>query len=167
MAKKAVYNPESVADAQTCGIRHIGIGTCSSGKMKEYLLKQGFQYSVVNEAVSELIRREYIDDERAGRKVLLVRSGKKQESRLYLSKRLYAAGVCEETASYLLSEVEEDSVLCFNLYLSVKPYVANADEAYEASEEMMKTAAKRGFGAEVARSAYRMWLEKVIDDKQK
>ena len=68
MAKAPTYNPDSVSDAQTAGIRHIGIGTCSSGKMREYLRKKGFNGSVINEAVSELIRREYIDDDRAGRR---------------------------------------------------------------------------------------------------
>ena len=166
MAKKAVYDPDSLSDAQTCGIRHIGIGTCSSGKMREYLKRQGFTDSVIRDAVEELIRREYIDDGRAGRKVLLVRSGKKQESRLYLRNRLYAAGVRDTVTDELLSEVEQDSVLCFNLYLSVKPEVENSDEAYEASEELMKLAAKRGFNSEVARSAYGKWLERVINDKQ-
>ena len=59
MAKAPTYNPDSVSDAQTAGIRHIGIGTCSSGKMREYLRKKGFNGSVINEAVSELIRDSY------------------------------------------------------------------------------------------------------------
>jgi SOS response regulatory protein OraA/RecX len=164
MGKKAVYNLDSVSDAATCGIRHIGLGTSSSGKMREYLKKQGFSDSVVKEAVEDLIRREYIDDERAGRKVLLVRSGKKQESRMYLGQRLYAAGVRSSVADILLSEVEEDSVLCFNLYLSVKPEVDNDDEAYAARDELLKLAAKRGFNLEVGKSAYNRWLEKVIND---
>lgn len=164
MGKKISYNLDSVSDAQTCGIRHIGIGTCSSGKMREYLKKQGFEDSVIKEAVSELIRREYIDDERAGRKVLLIRSGKKQESRMLLGQRLYAAGVRSEVADVLLAEVEEDSVLCFNLYLSVKPEVDTDEEAYDAQNELLKLACKRGFNSEVGRSAYHKWLEKVIND---
>lgn len=164
MAKASAYNPDSASDAQTAGIRHIGIGTCSSGKMREYLRKKGFSSEAVNEAVSELIRREYIDDDRAGRKVLLNRSGKKQESRRYLKERLYAAGVCGDVSDKLLQEVEEDTVLCFNLYLSVSPKLPDDSDDHEA--ELMKIAAKRGFGLEVARSAYCKWLEKVTDDKQ-
>ncbi|MBR1797091.1 MAG: RecX family transcriptional regulator [Clostridiales bacterium] len=165
MAKAALYNLDSVADAQTCGIRHIGIGTCSSGKLRDYLRKQGFSDSVISEAVAELIKREYIDDVKAGRKVLLYRSGKKQESRLLLKQRLYAAGVRGEIADELISEVEEDGVLCFNLYLSVKPETADAEEAYAMEEELLKTASKRGFGSETARYAYGKWLEKVINDR--
>ena len=95
--------------------------------MREYLRKKGFNGSVINEAVSELIRREYIDDDRAGRKVLLYRSGKKQESRRFLKERLYAAGIRSEVSDILMSEVEEDTVLCFNLYLSVKPELSDDD----------------------------------------
>ena len=165
MAKAPTYNPDSVSDAQTAGIRHIGIGTCSSGKMREYLRKKGFSDQAVKEAVDELIRREYIDDYRAGRKVLLCRSGKKQESRRFLRERLYAAGVSSNVSDLLIQEVAEDSVLCFNLYLSAIPEVSDESEDHEA--ELMKLAAKRGFGLDVARSAYGKWLEKVIDDKQK
>lgn len=167
MAKAPTYNPDSVSDAQTAGIRHIGIGTCSSGKMREYLRKKGFNGSVINEAVSELIRREYIDDDRAGRKVLLYRSGKKQESRRFLKERLYAAGIRSEVSDILMSEVEEDTVLCFNLYLSVKPELSDDDCLDVIETELMKLAAKRGFGAEAARASYGKWLEKVINDKQK
>ena len=126
-------------------------------------MKQGFSDSVIKEAVENLIRREYIDDERAGRKVLLVRSGKKQESRRFLKERLYAAGVRNSVSDILLSEVEEDSVLCFNLYLSVRPGVDDQDDAYAAKDELLKLAAKRGFNSEAALSAYGKWLEKVID----
>lgn len=164
MAKAPSYNLDSASDAQTAGIRHIGIGTCSSGKMREYLRKKGFSGEAVNEAVKELIRREYIDDERAGRKVLLNRSGKKQESRRFLKERLYAAGVRSEVSDKLLQEVEEDTDLCFNLYLSVSPELPDESDDHEA--ELMKIAAKRGFGLEVARTAYCKWLEKVINDKQ-
>ena len=162
MAKAPLYNPDSVSDAQTAGIRHIGIGTCSSGKMREYLRKKGFSGNVVNEAVKELIRREYIDDDRAGRKVLLCRSGKKQESRRYLKERLFAAGVDGNVADRLLIEVEEDTVLCFNLYSSVRPEAESAEEAQAAEEELMKLASKRGFNSETARTAYGKWIEEVL-----
>lgn len=165
MAKAASYNPDSVSDAQTAGIRHIGIGTCSSGKMREYLRKKGFSSSVINEAVAELIRREYIDDYRAGRKVLLYRSGKKQESRRFLKERLYAAGVRSEVSDILMAEVEDDTDLCFNLYLSVKPCIDDEESLDDVEAELMKTASKRGFGAEAARASYGKWLEKVVYEK--
>ena len=167
MAKAPLYNPDSVSDAQTAGIRHIGIGTCSSGKMREYLRKKGFNVDVINEAVSELIRREYIDDYRAGRKVLLNRSGRKQESKSYLRQRLYAAGVSSAVADVLISEVADDVDLCFNLYLSIAPAADPESEDLSFMNELLKTAAKRGFNPEVARLACRKYLEKVINDKQK
>ena len=61
-----------------------------------------------------------------------------------------------------LIEVEEDSVLCFNLYLSVRPEAESAEEAQAAEEELMKLASKRGFNSETARTAYGKWLEEVL-----
>ena len=167
MASKASYDLTSVKDAETCGIRYIGIGTCSSGKMREYLRKKGFSGSIINEAVDNLIRREYIDDERAGRKVLLNRSGRKQESKSYLRQRLYAAGVSSAVADVLISEVADDVDLCFNLYLSIAPAADPESEDPSFMNELLKTAAKRGFNPDVARLACRKYLEKVINDKQK
>ncbi|MBP5180205.1 MAG: RecX family transcriptional regulator [Clostridiales bacterium] len=167
MAKTPSYDLNSSKDAQTCGIRHIGIGIYSSGKIREYLLKKGFSCEAVNEAVISLVKREYINDERAGRKVLLSRSGKKQESRSYLRQRLYAAGVSQEASDILLSEVEEDIELCFNLYLNLAPFVSDYEEAEAYSDELLKTARKRGFGYETSQNAYNRWFRKVTDDTKK
>lgn len=164
MAKSPVYNLSSVSDAQTCGIRHIGIGVYSSGKIREYLRHKGFESSVCDEAVKCLIKREYIDDCRAGRKVLLSRSGKKQESRAMLYQRLMAAGINRDSIDILLSEVEEDVNLCFNLYLSMKPFIGEDEDPDSLSSELQKVAAKRGFGLETSRSAFRLWLKKVMND---
>ncbi|MCQ2516310.1 MAG: RecX family transcriptional regulator [Saccharofermentans sp.] len=164
MAKTPVYNLSSVSDAQTCGIRHIGIGVYSSGKIREYLRHKGFESSVCDEAVKCLVKREYIDDCRAGRKVLLSRSGKKQESHAMLYQRLMAAGINRASIDILLSEVEEDVDLCFNLYLSIKPFIDEGDDIDKISLELQKVAAKRGFGMETSRSAFRLWLKKVMND---
>ncbi len=163
MSKTSSFDLNSASDAQTAVIRHIGIGYSSSGKTRDYLKRKGFSDSSVNEAVEALIKRGYIDDERAGRKVLLVRSGKKQESRMMLRQRLFAAGVRSDIADKLITEVEEDSVLCFNLLLSVRPEADSMEEAQDLEQELIKTAYKRGFSAETARSAYGKWLESVLD----
>ena len=166
MAQSGCYDLNSVTDAQTCAIRHIGIGIYSSGKIRDYLLKKGFCEDVSRQAVDLLIKRAYIDDVRAGHKVLLSRSGKKQESRAYLRQRLYFAGVGPDAVDKLMSEVEEDSVLCFNLYLSLRPTSYGCSERDEIEDELMKAATRRGFGYECSREAFNMWLLKVGNDKQ-
>ena len=164
MGKSPVYDLTSSSDAQTCGIRHIGIGIYTSGKIRDYLKNKGFTGEAYEDAVSNLIKRGYIDDVRAGRKVLLMRSGKKQESRAYLKQRLYNAGVSADASSVLLEEVAVDSDLCFNLYLSHIPSSSDSEEAESHYDELMKLAGKRGFSYEIAQSAYNMWLGKVTDD---
>ncbi len=162
MGKQENFDLTSSSDAATAGIRHIGIGTCSSGKMRDYLKKKGFSDDAVKQAVEDLIKREYIDDGRAGRKVLLSRSGKKQESRAYLIRRLYIAGVRPSVADELMENVEDGNDLCFNLYLSAKPFVSDDDEAESFREELLKLASKRGFTGETARTAYDRWLNEVL-----
>jgi|GEM_PF-575702 len=164
MGKAPVYDLSSSKDAQTCAIRHIGIGTYSSGKIREYLIHKGFERSTVDEAITSLIDREYVDDIRAGNKVLRARSGTRQESRYYLKQRLRAAGVSDEAAEQILSGVEEDSDLCFNLFLNVRnPYGLTGDpEAFR--EELLKAALKRGFSSETAGRAFDRWYKKVTDN---
>lgn len=171
MKKSPVYDLSSVRDAQTCGIRHIGIGVYSSGKIREYLRRMGFEAGVCDEAVQNLIKREYIDDCRAGRKVLLSRSGKKQESKSMLYKRLIVAGVSRDKAELLLSQVEEDVILCFNLYLSIMPCIEvdndddeedNDDVIASIQNQLQKLAYKRGFDSDTSSRAFRLWLEKVM-----
>ena len=72
-------------EAVTCAIRHIGTGIYSSGKIKDFLIRKGYSETVAADAVKHLIDTGYIDDVRASRKVLASRSGKKQESRRFLS----------------------------------------------------------------------------------
>ena len=166
MGKASSYDLNSSSDAQTCGIRHIGIGIYSTGKIREYLLKKGFSCEAADEAVTNLVKREYINDERAGRKVLLSRSGKKQESRSYIRQRLFAAGISRDASDLLMNEVAQDCELCFNLYLSLKPSVSDYDEALDSKDELIKTAGRRGFGFETSQNAYDRWLRKVTDDSK-
>ena len=92
-------------EAVTCAIRHIGTGIYSSGKIRLYLMQRGYSEAVASEAVKLLIESGYIDDLRASRKVLAVRSGKKQESKQFMYQRLLEAGIDPEYADLVVDEL--------------------------------------------------------------
>ena len=152
-------NDNTVSEAVTVAIRHIGLGTSSSGKIYAYLQQKGYGPSVCNEAVSELIEREYIDDLKAGRAIIRKRTGKKQESRSLMTRRLLAGGVSREKVDILVSELEDDRDTCVSLFDALYPIIPNGD-VNKLVNEFITVASRRGYSVETATSAFRIWLAK-------
>lgn len=149
-----------VSEAVTCAIRHIGIGTGSSGKIYAYLRQKGYDPSVCDSAVSELIEREYIDDLKAGRLIIRKRTGKKQESRNLLLRRLVAEGVAPDKADILACELDDDIDTCSQLFEAWYPRLPESEVPSDLIKEFLSLAGRRGYSAEVASSAFRLWLER-------
>jgi len=145
-------------EAVTCAIRHIGTGIYSSGKIKLYLKQKGYPEDVANRAVKLLIESGYIDDLRASRKVLAVRSGRKQESRQFIYQRLLEAGIDPEYADVVYDELESDKDTCLSLFKANFGEYPEED-TFDRENEFLKLAALRGYGIEVARRAFRLYLE--------
>ena len=144
-------------EAVTCAIRHIGTGIYSSGKIRLYLMQRGYSEAVAVEAVKLLIESGYIDDLRASRKVLAVRSGKKQESKQFMYQRLLEAGIDPEYADIVVYELDSDVDTCKSLY---EANFGNPDEdSFDREDEFLKIAALRGYSMETARKAFRLYLE--------
>ncbi|MBO4460201.1 MAG: RecX family transcriptional regulator [Clostridiales bacterium] len=141
--------------AVTDGIRHIGISTYSSGKVKDFLVNKGYSDNVASEAVAELISRKYIDDRKASGKVLRARSGKKQESKEYIFRRLLAAGIDENIAEDIVSELPSDRETCLILYESL----GYSEDSEEVRDAMINMALKRGYEYLIADKAYSDWSE--------
>ena len=148
-----------ISEAVTIAIRHIGIGYSSSGKIYAYLQQKGYDSSVCRSAVDELIEREYIDDIRAGRKIIRERVGRKQESRNLMAQRLASAGVASDKISILLEELDDDRATCKKLFDAYYPDIPDCDDPYSLIKEFMSVASRRGYGAESASAAFKMWLE--------
>ena len=148
---------DTYKEALSCAIRHIGIATYSSGKIRVYLVEHGFSEEVAGAVVSELISREYINDRKASRKVLIARTGKKQESRNYIHNRLIAAGIAEDTADEVVSELEGDDDTCLMLFDAL----GFDRDTEEIREQMIKTAQLRGYSYECANKAYGRWSSEL------
>jgi len=142
-------------EALSAAIKHIGIATYSSGKITKYLLDKGFPESVVSAVVSELIEREYINDRKASRKVLIARTGKKQESRDYIYKRLLGAGIDPVVAEEVVASLPSDNDTCLELYNSL----GYDEDSEETRDAMIDIAIRRGYNYETASSAYAVWSE--------
>lgn len=150
----------STKEAVTCAIRHIGTGVYSSGKIRIYLIQKGYSDSVATDAVKHLVATGYIDDMRASRKVLAARSGKKQESRQYIYKRLLEAGIDSNCADDIVATLDRDDHTCLQLFIASFSG-GNKDDYYDREDEFYKLAQLRGYNIETARTAYKMFLDSI------
>ena len=144
-------------EAVTCAIRHIGTGIYSSGKIRLYLLQKGFSEDTADSVVTNLVSSGYIDDMRASRKVLAVRSGKKQESRQFIFQRLLEAGIDPDCAEAVVAELDSDIVTCKMLYAA--SFGEPQEDSADREGEYLKLAQMRGYSLETARSAFRQYLD--------
>lgn len=148
---------KEIKEAVSCAIRHIGTGVYSSGKICFFLQNKGYDESVSIAAVKELVNTGYIDDNRASKKVLFTRSGKKQESRNYMLKRLLEAGIDPDIAEDVVAALPSDVDTCKSMYEA--NYGAPSDDSPDREEEFLKLAQLRGYGLESARTAFRQYLD--------
>jgi SOS response regulatory protein OraA/RecX len=108
--------------------------------------------------VKHLIDTGYIDDMRASRKVLAVRSGKKQESRQYIYKRLLEAGIDPDCSDEIVASLGSDTDTCLSLFEASFGKCSGEDYS-DREEEFLKLAALRGYSLETARSAFRSFCK--------
>ena len=145
-------------EAVTCAIRHIGTGIYSSGKIRIYLIQKGYSEEDAEDAVRHLTDTGYIDDMRASRKVLAARSGRKQESRQFIYRRLLEAGIDSGCADTVVSSLGNDNDTCLSLYEASFGRASGGDMS-DREEEFIKLAGLRGYDLETARSAFRHYLD--------
>lgn len=139
-----------INQAVSAGIRHIGIATYSSGKVKAFLVNKGYSEFVAEDAVAELVRSGYINDEKASGRILRYRTGTKQESSAFIYNRLLDAGIAEDVASKICQELPSDRDTCLCLYKAL----GIMEDTDPVREEYLKQAFKRGYSYEIASSVF-------------
>ena len=152
-------NDKITKEAVSCGIRHIGTGVYSSGKSCSDLQNKGYDEDVSIAAVKELVNTGYIDDRRASKKVLFTRSGKKQESRNYILKRLIEAGIATDIADDVVAGLPDDVDTCKSLFEA--GFGAPGKEYSDREVEFIKLAKSRGYDLDTAMKAFRLYLGSV------
>lgn len=132
-------------------ISHIGISNYSSGKIRKYLLNKGYSSDLIEDVIDSLIKRGYIDDRKASRSVLLLRTGKKRESRSLTYQRLIAAGISEKVASEVIEDLPDDKTMCKEL---LESSLSQDFDPFDDSmrNRALKLAISRGFTFECAQN---------------
>lgn len=156
------YSKEHI-EARAIAIRHIGISTYSSGKIYNYLINKGISESIAHDVVEELIKRDYINDYRASRVILLQRNGYYQESKYYLYNRLLQGGVNEAIADSYINELDDDIITIKSLFEA--QYNRLDDASRNDREFLIKTfmslAKRRGYSNSLSSQALKTYLDKI------
>ncbi len=156
------YSKEYI-EARAIAIRHIGISTYSSGKIYNYLINKGISESIAHDVVEELIKRDYINDYRASRIILLQRNGYHQESKYYLYNRLLQGGVNEAIADSYINELDDDTITIKSLF---EAQYNRLDDASRSDREFliktfMSLAKRRGYSNSLSSQALKTYLDKI------
>lgn len=156
------YSKEHI-EARAIAIRHIGISTYSSGKIYNYLINKGVSESIAHDVVEELIKRDYINDYRASRIILLQRNGYHQESKYYLYNRLLQGGVNEAIADSYINELDDDTITIKSLF---EAQYNRLDDASRSDREFliktfMSLAKRRGYSNSLSSQALKTYLDKI------
>lgn len=150
-------NDALVREAVTAGIRHIGIAVYSSGKVLKYLQNKGYSYPIASEAVKVIVSRGYIDDIRAGKKVVNSRVGRKQESKRLIYQRLINDGVSKDAANCIVSDLSDDKDTCLLLFDALLSTGLDFTDDTVFSF-ILKKAIQRGYSSEIASISLRRWI---------
>ena len=156
------YSKEHI-EARAIAIKHIGISTYSSGKIYNYLINKGVSESIAHDVVEELIKRDYINDYRASRIILLQRNGYHQESKYYLYNRLLQGGVNEAIADSYINELDDDTITINSLF---EAQYNRLDDASRSDREFliktfMSLAKRRGYSNSLSSQALKTYLDKI------
>lgn len=156
------YSKEHI-EARAIAIRHIGISTYSSGKIYNYLINKGVSESIAHDVVEELIKRDYINDYRASRIILLQRNGYYQESKYFLYNRLLQGGVNEAIADSYINELDDDTITIKSLF---ETQYNRLDDASRSDREFliktfMSLAKRRGYSNLLSSQALKTYLDKI------
>lgn len=98
----------TVQRGRSSAISWMGIERKASGRVSEYLKKQGFNQEEISLVIKSLTEDGYLDDERLARRVVKQRQGRQSESRRSLSQRMSRMGLEGIAIERALEAAEED-----------------------------------------------------------
>jgi regulatory protein len=131
----SIYKPDHLAgieheqmrkSARSAAIRYIGVFRKTSGNLREYLCRQSFDPTIIQEVLAELIEEGYIDDQKQARYIIRERQAGKSESQAAIRNRMIRHGVSENVIDSLTSDLtpDEDSAASLIRSRFVKELVA-------------------------------------------
>jgi regulatory protein len=105
-------------NARSAAIRYIGVFRKTSGKLRDFLIKQSFDATIIQEVLADLIEEGYIDDQKQARYIMRERQAGKSESQSAIRNRMIGHGVSENIIDSLASDLILDEVSAANLIRS-------------------------------------------------
>lgn len=148
-------------------ISYIGISHKSSGKVRDYLVRAGYEPETVQEAVDSLVSDGYIDDLRIARSLIAARTGRKSEGRYALLQRLRQAGISDDglksADEYLRSDADSISDL-YEAYIGPDLMKQRELPDFDAQKWMNKTfryLMSRGFSSSLVADTLRNRIRDV------
>lgn len=172
-----------IQKARSAAIRFIGLGRKASGRIEDYLRREGYDAEVIQQVLSDLQKDQYIDDERLARRQVRSRSGAKSESCSRLAQRLAQSGLDETAVRAVLNDQPDDRSSAREALTArfgrsgltserSSPVDSHGPEGHSPSQrlehlkiclKMQRFLASRGFSADIAREAVRDFWKGYID----
>jgi len=153
------------SEARNKAISHIGISVSSSGRIRDYLLKLGYDGNTVEDVICQLTADGYVDDRRVAGKIIRQRTGNKSEGRLKLLARLEDAGIPADIAySVLDEEAINDEETIMEVIRDRFPSSSFSDDPSEVKLELAKAIRyleSRGYSSSLALASFRKLIHDV------
>lgn len=147
-----------VQAARERAVSYIGISRHrTSGKIKEKLVRDGFDTDVIDDVLTYLQSIDYLDDGRAAKHILSQYRGRKGRSRAMLSALLLSRGVPPDVARSVIDELDPDEALARSLIDATFPRGADREAIY-------KRLISRGFHPNLAATVSRLMASETDYD---
>ncbi len=155
-----------IQKARTAVISWLGISRKSSGRITDYLLRQGFDQNIIELTMDSLKADGTIDDERLANNIVRQRQGRQAESRLAMQYRMRRLGLEEDAIISALPDISDD--LTAACHLLEKRFGRQLAEQARYSELSLKAArflAGRGFAQSTIVIALRKYALTIDSDE--
>lgn len=154
---------ETLSQARQSAFNYISYRPRSVAEVRRNLLRKDYDEVVVETIISDLIERNYLDDEEFAAYWVEQRESFKPRSRLALRQELYEKGVPRAIISRAVQEVDETEAA--RRAAERRAYRWSDLSADEFEEKMIPYLRRRGFNYRIARKTTEtVWRELQNDD---
>lgn len=126
-------------------IKYIGISTKSSGRIREYLIKQEINDDMIDQALDDLQRRGYLNDSAIAAKIARQRTGRRAVSKKAMRYYMQNAGLPDMVINDQCEQLPSDSEAARQALTGKYPHPEPSEKA-----RMMRFLGSRGFSGGIS-----------------
>lgn len=142
-------------------IKYIGISTKSSGRIREYLRNQEIESWQIEEALKDLQRRGYLDDQAVAARIARQRTGRRAVSQKAMRYYMQAAGLPDSVINGFSEQLPSDNETARQALLGKFPKPEIAQRA-----RMIRFLGSRGYGSGVAARTVADYLDSIHSNNE-